>query len=109
MQKKTTFFCDSEDISESPSQNRAKKRVAIKYSSTASLGSNAVKATMRRMVMKKSAHVFGTDLTVLMNREKKALGEEEDVDHVVPILVSQITSYLCDNGKNRVYIIHLEV
>ena len=93
--RKAIFSSDMGNVVLTRDQPNRKKRVNIKSLSTLSLGSASIKHSLH--LARKTKRVFGVELGELMKRERRALGDQ-GVDHTVPLVVSQLTSFLCDEG-----------
>jgi len=75
-----------------------RKRSSLKYGSTLSLGSNAVKESLRSVIVQKTRRTFGVELSTLLAREKEFLPEQSARQHSVPRIVTQIVEYLKEHS-----------
>jgi hypothetical protein len=76
------------------------KRNFMKFGSTLSLGSRTVKETMHAAIAQKNDRIFGIEVSALLKRERATLPVDKMKEHRVPFLVSRITSYLREQGRD---------
>lgn len=93
----TNKAAESEDIGSKRTESR---RHSVKYGSTLSLGSQAVKESLRSVVVQKTNRTFGIELKVLVSRERE-LSKKSIKEHPVPTIVSTLVGYLKEHSKKK--------